>query len=156
MQLLKNLFADIRSILTYGLLLAGVLFLLKWLEWNLLIRDHVLDLYIGGIAVIFTLLGLWLARQLAKTVQKPVEAAVLPMPISVTDLSIQFELTNREIEVLQQLLQGKSNAEIADQLFLSLSTVKTHTSNLFLKMDVKSRTQAMEKARRLGLTEKGE
>jgi len=155
MQLLKNLFADIRSILTYGLLLAGVLFLLKWLEWNLLIRDHVLDLYIGGIAVIFTLLGLWLARQLGKTVLKPVEAAVLPMPISVTDLSIQFELTNREIEVLQQLLQGKSNAEIADQLFLSLSTVKTHTSNLFLKMDVKSRTQAMEKARRLGLTEKG-
>lgn len=155
MQLLKSLFADIRSILTYGLLLAGVLFLLKWLEWNLLIRDHVLDLYIGGIAVTFTLLGLWLARQLAKTVQKPTVEAAVPLSISVAELAVQFELTNREGEVLQQLLQGKSNAEIANQLFLSLSTVKTHISNLFLKMDVKSRTQAMEKARRLGLTEKG-
>ena len=64
----------------------------------------------------------------------------------------QLNLTTREYEVLQLLKQGYSNAEIADHLFLSLSTVKTHVSNLFSKMNVKNRVQAAEKAKRLKIT----
>jgi ATP/maltotriose-dependent transcriptional regulator MalT len=64
----------------------------------------------------------------------------------------KLNLTTREYEVLQQLSKGLSNAEIGEQLFLSLSTVKTHVSNLLFKMDVKNRTQAIEKAKRLKLT----
>ena len=64
----------------------------------------------------------------------------------------KLNLTKREYEVLEQLSQGYSNAEIAERLFLSLSTVKTHMSNLLLKMDVKNRTQALQKAKRLRIT----
>jgi ATP/maltotriose-dependent transcriptional regulator MalT len=65
----------------------------------------------------------------------------------------KLNLSNREYEVLQLLTKGFSNSDIAEKLFLSLSTVKTHVSNLFMKMDVKSRTQAIEKAKRLKITE---
>lgn len=64
----------------------------------------------------------------------------------------KLQLTPREWDVLQLISQGRSNAEIADQLCLSLSTIKTHASNLFVKMDVKSRAQAIEKAKRLKIT----
>ena len=51
--------------------------------------------------------------------------------------------------MLELLVRGYTNAEIAEKLFLSLSTVKTHVSNLFVKMEVKNRVQAVEKANRL-------
>ncbi len=60
-------------------------------------------------------------------------------------------LSSRELEVLQLMAEGLSNQEIAERLFLSLATVKTHSSNLFEKLDVKRRTQAVEKARQLKL-----
>ena len=62
-------------------------------------------------------------------------------------------ISSREMEVLQLMATGLSNQEIASQLFVSLNTVKTHSSNLFLKMDVKRRTQAVDKARKLGMIE---
>jgi ATP/maltotriose-dependent transcriptional regulator MalT len=55
------------------------------------------------------------------------------------------------MEVLQLMAQGLSNQEIANHLFLSLPTIKTHSSNLFFKLDAKRRTQAVEKARQIGL-----
>ncbi|WP_341784356.1 response regulator transcription factor [Lactococcus formosensis subsp. formosensis] len=51
-------------------------------------------------------------------------------------------LSKREMEVLKILAQGFSNQEIADQLFISLKTVKTHVSNIFNKLEVNDRTQA--------------
>ena len=60
-------------------------------------------------------------------------------------------LSKREIEVLQLMAEGNSNQEIAAHLFVSLATIKTHISNLFEKMEVKRRTQAIEKAKRLAL-----
>lgn len=55
-------------------------------------------------------------------------------------------LTVREEEVLAQLVKGRSNKEIADELFISEKTVKTHVSNILRKLDVKDRTQAVIKA----------
>ena len=63
----------------------------------------------------------------------------------------QLELSKRELEILNLLAQGHSNQEIAAKLFVSLSTVKTHNQNLFEKLDVKRRIQAVEKAKRLNL-----
>nr|MBP6568782.1 winged helix-turn-helix transcriptional regulator [Saprospiraceae bacterium] len=60
-------------------------------------------------------------------------------------------LSKRELEVLGLISDGLSNEEIAEKLFISLNTIKTHTSNLFEKLEVKRRTQATEKAKRLGL-----
>lgn len=153
-----NLFYQLRHIALYALLMAILAFVLKWLQWKLLIQDNAIDIYIGLIAVFFTTLGVWIATQLLKPkiqtviVEKEIH---LPAPnednINERELE-KLKLSAREYEVLQLLAQGYSNAEIAENLFLSLSTIKTHVSNLFIKMEVKSRTQAIEKAKRLKIT----
>ena len=58
-------------------------------------------------------------------------------------------LSQRELEVLELMSAGLSNQEIADKLFVSLNTIKTHSAKIFEKMDVKRRTQAVEMAKRL-------
>lgn len=158
MTFIKQIFLRSRHIVLYGLLMAVMVFVLKWLQWKYLITDNSSDIYIGLIAVFFTFLGVWIATQLTRSKVKTVvveKEVYLPQPdaFTVNEVELQkLNLTSREYEVLQLLTQGYSNAEIAEKLFLSLSTVKTHASNLFVKMDVKSRIQAVEKARRLRIT----
>ena len=117
--------------------------------------DNSLDIYIGLIALFFTILGIWVATQLArikvKTVFVDKEVYITPTDekeINESKLK-KLSLSNREYEVLQLLAKGYSNADIAETLFLSISTVKSHVSHLFVKMDVRSRTQTIEKAKRL-------
>lgn len=155
MSFLKNLFLQSRHILLYGFLLAILVFALKWFQWKFLIVENSTDIYTGLIAVFFTALGIWIAVQLIKpkvqtlVVEKEVYVNTANTPaINEAELK-KLNLSKREYEVLQLLAKGHSNAEIAETLFLSLSTVKTHVSNLFIKMDVKSRAQAIEKTRRL-------
>ena len=144
-----------RHIILYALILAVLVFILKWLQWKFLIVDNAIDIYVGLIAVFFTTLGIWVAMQLVKPkTQAIVIEKEIPEAFSVNETELQkLNLSNREYEVLQLLAKGYSNADIADNLFLSVSTVKTHVSNLFLKMDVKSRTQTIEKAKRLKIIE---
>ena len=152
MTWLKNILHKSRNIFLYGALMAVLVFVLKWLQWKYLIADNSLDIYIGLIALFFTVLGVWVASQLAKPKIQTViveKEVYLPQqnPTAVDEVELKkLNLTSREYEVLQLLTQGDSNAEIADKLCLSLSTVKTHVSNLFVKMDVRNRTQAMKKA----------
>jgi len=159
MGFIKRLYFRSRHLLLYGVLLALLVLLLKWLQWKFLIVDNSIDIYIGLIAIFFTMLGIWVATQLVKPkVEKLiVEKEVYipqPQPFSVNEDELKkLNLSAREYEVLQLLAKGYSNAEIAKALILSVSTVKTHVSNLFFKMDVKSRTQTIEKARRLRLVE---
>ena len=61
----------------------------------------------------------------------------------------ELEITNREYEVLQAVAKGLSNKEIAEKLFLSESTIKTHVSSLLLKLNAKRRTQAVQIAKEL-------
>ena len=160
----KNLMLRNKANIVYGISLAFLLFLLKWLELRYLIFDHSFEIYIGFVAIIFTALGIWLALKLSRpkieTVFVEKEVFVnrnenLPDKQSgfVPDISLvkQFELSKRELEILNLLAQGHSNQEIAVKLFVSLSTVKTHNQNLFEKLDVKRRIQAVEKAKRLNL-----
>ena len=143
----------------YGLILAILVFALKWLQWKFLIVDNSIDIYVGLIAVFFTILGVWVATQLTKPKVQTVivEKEVYinqPDEFTINEVELKkLNLSNREYEVLQLLAKGCSNADIAGNLFLSVSTVKTHVSNLFVKMDVKSRTQAIEKAKRLKIIE---
>ena len=166
----KNLLLRNKATIVYSISLAFLLFLLKWLELRFIIFDHSFGIYIGFIAVIFTALGVWLALKLSKP--KPdsyrVETVVVEKHtlsevevvvyvnrnenfVLDTSLVSQLELSKRELEILSLLAQGHSNQEIAAKLFVSVRTVKTHNQNLFEKLDVKRRTQAVEKAKRLNL-----
>ena len=152
-------FTEHRPILMYGLLLALLVFVLKWLQWKFLIVDNAIDIYVGLIAVFFTALGVWVANQLVKPKVETiiVEKEVILQPLEnflVDESALQkLNLNQREYQVLQLLAKGHSNADIANDLFLSLSTIKTHTSNLYLKMEVKSRTQAITKGKLLRIIE---
>lgn len=144
-------------LLIYGFSLALLLFLLKWLELRFVIIDHALEIYAGGIALIFTGLGIWLALKLiqpkTKTIVVEKEVPVVQSPEFVFNEAefLKTELSRRELEVLELMAKGLSNQEIAAEIFVSLNTVKTHGSKIFEKLDVKRRTQAVEKAKRLRL-----
>jgi DNA-binding CsgD family transcriptional regulator len=158
MTYLKDIFIKTRYITLYGLIMAVFVFALKWFQWKFLVLENATEIYAGLIAVSFTLLGIWVATQLAKpkiekvVVEKEVYITV-PVEVEINEAELKkLNLSSREHEVLQLLTKGQSNTEIAENLFLSLSTVKTHVSNVFIKMDVKSRAQAIEKAKRLKIT----
>jgi len=142
---------DLKHGFLYGMILAVLIFALKWLQWKFLIVDNAIDIYMGLIALFFTILGVWIAAQLIKPkVQTVVIEKEVPEKFQLNETELKkLNLNRRELEVLQLLARGNSNADIANNLFLSLSTIKTHVSNLFVKMNVKSRTQAIEKAKRL-------
>ena len=153
----KNFWLRNKATIIYSISLAFLLFLLKWLELRFIIFDHSFEIYIGFIAIIFTALGIWLALKLSKpkietiVVEKEVYVTRNENFVLDTALVSQLELSKRELEILGLLAQGHSNQEIAAKLFVSLSTVKTHIQNLFEKLDVKRRIQAVEKAKRLNL-----
>ncbi len=165
----KTIWQRNKATILYSISLALLLFFLKWLELRYILFDHSIEIYIGFIAVIFTGLGIWLALKLSKP--KPesfrIETVVIEKEVYIninenlsdrqagfvrnTLLISQLEISKRELEILSLLAQGHSNQEIAEKLFVSLSTVKTHNQNIFEKLDVKRRTQAIEKAKKLNL-----
>jgi NarL family two-component system response regulator LiaR len=144
-----------KTALLYGASMAILLFLLKWLELRFIIFDHAFEIYAGAIAVIFTSLGIWLSLRLSKPkiktviIEKQVRIHSSESFVINEDELKRTGLSKRELEVLEFMAVGLSNREIADKLFVSENTVKTHASHLFEKLDVKRRTQAIEKAKRL-------
>lgn len=147
-----------KLVIFYGIALAALMLLLKWLELRFIIFDYSFEVYIGAIALLFTSLGIWLALKLTKpkvnTVIVEKEVFILPPEkgtIPDDQALLRAGISRREWEVLELMSRGLSNQEIADQLFISLNTIKTHSSNLFEKLDVKRRTQAIEKAKQLGI-----
>lgn len=136
-----------RTIILYGLSLAVVVFLLKYLEYKLIVRDLSLEFYVGIVAMFFTAFGVWAGRKL--TGKKIVRVGP---EFLLNDVELQrLGISKREHEVLELMAKGLSNQEIADKLFVSLNTIKTHSSNLFLKLEVSRRTQAIQKGKELGL-----
>jgi len=154
---MRKIFSGNKGILIYGTSLALLLFLLRWLELRFIIFDHAFEIYIGAIALIFTGLGIWLALKLTRP---KVKTIVVEKEVYINNTGdfvlnekemASLGLSKRELEVLELMAAGLSNDEIAGRLFVSLNTIKTHTSKLFEKLDVKRRTQAIEKAKRLSL-----
>ena len=139
----------------YAAALAALFLLLRWMDYRLLVIDHAFEVYMGVLAVVFTLLGIWIALKLARpkveivVVEKQVFINA-PEAINTTAID-KLNLSKRELEVLTLMSRGMSNQEISEALFVSLNTVKTHTSRLFEKMEVKRRTQAVDLAKRLGI-----
>jgi two-component system, NarL family, response regulator LiaR len=136
-----------RTVILYGLALASMVFLLKYFEYRLIAHDLSVEFYVGLVALLFTGLGIWAGLKLTR------QRVVMVGPEFILNKSelIHLGISKREHEVLALMAQGLSNQEIADKLFVSLNTVKTHSSNLFVKLDVSRRTQAIQKAKKVRL-----
>jgi len=135
-----------KTIVLYGLLLAGLSYLFSLIKFKFLIRELSVEFYVGIIALVFTALGVWMGSKLMRKNREPMEQFVMN-----ESARAHLGITSREIEVLALMSAGHSNEEIAHRLFLSLNTVKSHVSHILSKLDVSRRTQAIEKARSLHL-----
>jgi DNA-binding NarL/FixJ family response regulator len=130
--------------LGYGALLALGTLALQWLDYQRLVRSHAGDVYIFLIALAFLALGVYIG---ARVLQPRPPAAFDGNPKAQAALGI----SPRELTVLQALAAGRSNKEIAIALDVSPNTVKTHVAKLFEKLDAKRRTEAINRARELGI-----
>lgn len=133
-----------RTVLVYGSLLALGAMGLQWLQYQMLVRTHPAEIYIALAAIAFMALGAWLAIRLR---HKPAAAGLEIDPHAPSRLGI----SGRELEVLAHLAAGRSNKEIAQRLEVSPNTVKTHVARLFEKLGARRRTQAILRARELGV-----
>lgn len=136
----------IKKLLLYGAAFAGLLLLLKVIEYRFLVKSFTVDIYLGAVALVFTFLGIWLANKILPD-RDPRYREIRNQP-GEHPAGI---LTERELDVLKNIADGKSNQEIAQGLFISIHTVKTHTTNIFDKLQVKRRTQAVLRAKELGI-----
>jgi two-component system, NarL family, response regulator LiaR len=136
-----------RHVLIYGLIGGVLIVVLKWTEYRFLVFEHSIEIYGGLIAATFAVLGIWLGLKLTRTREKIV---VKEVPVPAGEPFVPDEkrreglgITPREMEILGLIATGLSNREIADRLFVSENTVKTHSSRLFDKLGAKRRTQAV-------------
>ena len=143
--------------LTYGLCGGLLIVVLKLVEYRFLVVEHSVEIYGGLIALVFASLGIWLGLKLTRkkevVVVREVEVAVSnAMPFALNEKRLrELAITKRELEILELIARGMSNREIADKLFVSENTVKTHSSRLFDKLSAKRRTQAVQIGKELGL-----
>lgn len=135
-----------RAMLAYGVLLAAGVGLLQWLEYRHLTRAHSGELQFTFVAVLFLGLGVWVGWRLMGRADKPAGA-----PDGNPAARATLGISDREHEVLGLLAAGLSNKEIAGRLGVSPNTVKTHLARLFEKLGARRRTEAILKARELGL-----
>jgi len=141
--------------LIYGLCGGVLIVVLRLIEFRFLIIEHSIEIYGGLIAALFAGLGIWLGLKLTK---KKEVVVVKEVPVPTTQAFTLNEerlkdlgITRRELEILELIAQGLSNREIADKLFVSENTVKTHSSRLFDKLSARRRTQAVQIGKEMGL-----
>jgi DNA-binding CsgD family transcriptional regulator len=134
----------LRMILIYGALLALGALGLQWLEFQYLVHLYPFQIYAAIIALAFLALGIWAGARMFRRAP--------PEPFAVNDRALaSLGISSREREVLALLAAGRSNKEIARHLDVSPNTVKTHVARLFEKLAVQRRTQAISRARELGI-----
>jgi len=150
-----------KQILMYGLLYGlcgGLLILaLRVIEYRFLVIQHSFEIYGGLIAVLFAGVGIWLGLKLTRK-EEVIVVREVPVsaiqPFTVNDENVRnLGITKRELEILDLIARGMSNREIANQLFVSENTIKTHSSRLFDKLSAKRRTQAVQIGKEMGLIE---
>lgn len=133
-----------RTIILYAAALAAGAAALEWLQFRYLTRVYSIETYVALLALGFVALGVWVGQQLTPRPRSPAftrnEAAIRSLG-----------LTPRECEILTLLASGQSNKEMARALAISPNTVKTHIANIYAKLAVERRVQAIEKARWLAV-----
>ncbi len=135
-----------KFILTYALLMGAGAAVLQWLQYQYAVRLLPTELYILLIALGFTVLGVWLGRRVTGRPSAP--------PPGRNQQALDYlKISEREYRVLELLAEGHSNQEIAQRLFVSPNTIKSHLASLYRKLEVSRRTQAVNRARELKLIE---
>lgn len=158
-----------KTLLLYGLFLGVVSMVLKATEYWFWVKLNAFEIYGGLIALIFLGVGVWLGIRLNEKnkdklnlneenrVDMSAFRAITPSATERASIILDEKMidnlgiSKREYEVLKLLGTGMSNQEIANTLFVSQNTIKTHTSRLFEKLAVKNRTQAILKSKELGI-----
>ena len=134
----------LRTALVFALIIIAILLLFRLSAYTLLSRSLSTEFVLAAVAIVFFLIGLYVNRRAQqKEVRNDPEADTAKIE--------ELGLSKREYEVLKEIDKGLSNKQIADRLFVSESTVKTHVSNVLLKLDAKRRTQAIRVAKQMGI-----
>lgn len=137
-----------RHVLLYGLLGGALIAGLKLVEYRWLMVEYRVEMYGGIVAAVFAGVGIWLGLKLTRNTETVVVREVLvPAPVDFVrdqDRLTALGITPRELEVLELIAQGLSNKEIAERVFVSENTVKTHLSRVFDKLGARRRTQAVQ------------
>jgi len=145
----------VRDILIYGACGGLLIAALKLTEYRFLVVEHSVEIYGGLIAALFAGLGIWLGltltRKKPEVIVREIEVpAAGPFVVDQARVS-KLGITPRELEILGLIAAGLSNREIAERLFVSENTVKTHSSRVFDKLGAKRRTQAVQLGKEFGL-----
>ena len=151
--------ATAKHISLYGIIGGILIAALKWSEYRFLVIDHSLEIYSGLIAATFAAVGIWLGLKLTRKQERIVVKEVpVTVPVPMAEPFCHNEakreelaITPREMEILELIAQGMSNREIAEKLFVSENTVKTHSSRVFDKLGARRRTQAVQLGKEFGL-----
>ena len=133
-----------RSLFVYALALAVGAWLLEYLKFRHSTQAFTTEIYVVLLAVGFIALGLWLGQKLTP---RPKPATFERNEKAVAALG----LTERECEILERLATGRSLKELARDLDISPNTVKTHVAQVYAKLGVNKRVNALEKARALSI-----
>jgi len=140
-----------KTVLLYGLVGGVLIATLRLVEYRFLVLEHSLEIYGGIVALIFAGVGIWMGLKLTRTrTEVVVKEVLVPVsgPFERNEARVQeLGITPRELEILEAMAAGLSNREIAERLFVSENTVKTHAARLFTKLTVERRTQAVQRAR---------
>ena len=148
-----------KPVLLFGILGGALIALLKLVEYRYLVVEHSLEIYGGLVALVFVSLGIWLGlRYTARKERVIVREIEVHVPVRASAEFVRNEkklaavgMTPRELQILELIAAGLSNKEIADKVFVSENTVKTHSSRVFDKLGAKRRTQAVQLAKEFGL-----
>ena len=133
-----------KTVLVFAALIFSILLLFRLGEYSLITGNVTIEIIMAVVAFVFFGIGVVLNKN---SLQQKKE--IQPQPKVDFNKIKELEITNREYEVLQAVAKGLSNKEIAEKLFLSESTIKTHVSSLLLKLNAKRRTQAVQIAKEL-------
>jgi len=135
-------------IISFGLLITALLILFRVASIYHIYNDNDDNLWIAAFSLLFLIIGIILSRKLfTRTVIVTRET----LPVINQEQLIKSGISKREAEILLLMDEGLSNQQIADKLFISENTIKKHISNIFQKLQVERRTEAIKKARELSI-----
>lgn len=141
------LFVEMKTvILGFGILIASLLVLFQLAQFSFYDSRKGPEIWIAVISIVFFVIGVFISRKYMPKVKK--ELVTKEIDLAQVD---KIGLSKREYEILQLINEGLSNQQIADKLFLSENTIKKHISNLFIKLDVQRRTEALKKAKEMNI-----